>query len=72
MILDFGLMTKITDDQKYGMIEAIAHLIHRDYSEIGNDFINLDFIPRGVDTGRYPSPSLSPPLPPPLLSPLFL
>ena len=43
-------MTKITDDQKYGMIEAIAHLIHRDYSEIGNDFVNLDFIPRGVDT----------------------
>jgi aarF domain-containing kinase len=51
VILDFGLMTKITDDQKYGMIEAIAHLIHRDYSEIGNDFVNLDFIPRGVDTG---------------------
>ena len=50
VILDFGLMTKITDDQKYGMIEAIAHLIHRDYSEIGNDFVNLDFIPRGVDT----------------------
>ena len=32
------------------MIEAIAHLINRDYSEIGNDFVNLDFIPRGVDT----------------------
>lgn len=29
VILDFGLMTRITDDQKYGMIEAIAHLIHR-------------------------------------------
>ena len=23
VILDFGLMTEITDDQKYGMIEAI-------------------------------------------------
>ena len=50
VILDFGLMTKITDDQKYGMIEAIGHLIHRDYSEIGNDFVNLDFIPKNVDT----------------------
>lgn len=49
-ILDFGLMTEITDDQKYGMIEAIAHLINRDYSEIGQDFINLDFIPKGTDT----------------------
>jgi len=49
-ILDFGLMTEVTDNQKYGMVEAIAHLINRDYSEIGNDFINLDFIPEGTDT----------------------
>ena len=49
-ILDFGLMTEVTNDQKYGMIEAIAHLINRDYTEIGQDFINLDFIPKGTDT----------------------
>lgn len=49
-ILDFGLMTQVTDDQKYGMIEAIVHLINRDYTEIGQDFINLDFIPQGTDT----------------------
>lgn len=49
-ILDFGLMTEVTDNQKYGMVEAIAHLINRDYSEIGEDFINLDFIPQGTDT----------------------
>ncbi|GAX17169.1 aarF domain-containing kinase [Fistulifera solaris] len=49
-ILDFGLMTEVTEDQKYGMIEAIVHLINRDYSEIGQDFINLDFIPKGTDT----------------------
>lgn len=48
-ILDFGLMTEVTTDQKYGMIEAIAHLINRDYSSIGQDFINLDFIPKGTD-----------------------
>ena len=49
-ILDFGLMTEITEDQKYGMVEAIAHLINRDYTEIGQDFKNLDFIPPEVDT----------------------
>jgi len=49
-ILDFGLMTEVTDDQKYGMIEAIAHLLNRDYTEIGQDFVNLDFIPKGTDT----------------------
>lgn len=48
-ILDFGLVTKLTDDQKYGMIEAIAHLIHRDYDAIVKDFVKLDFIPEGVN-----------------------
>jgi hypothetical protein len=48
-ILDFGLMTELTDDQKYGMIEAVVHLIQRDYTEIGDDFKKLDFIPKDVD-----------------------
>ncbi|XP_042516583.1 uncharacterized protein sll0005 isoform X2 [Macadamia integrifolia] len=48
-ILDFGLVTKLTDDQKYGMIEVIAHLIHRDYGAIVKDFVKLDFIPEGVN-----------------------
>ncbi|KAK9991560.1 hypothetical protein SO802_026545 [Lithocarpus litseifolius] len=48
-ILDFGLVTKLTDDQKYGMIEAIAHLIHRDYGSIVKDFVKLGFIPEGVN-----------------------
>ncbi|KAM1574899.1 hypothetical protein ACFX10_031379 [Malus domestica] len=48
-ILDFGLVTKLTDDQKYGMIEAIAHLIHRDYAAIVKDFVKLEFISEGVN-----------------------
>ncbi|KAK1309554.1 putative aarF domain-containing protein kinase [Acorus calamus] len=48
-ILDFGLVTRLTDDQKYGLIEAIAHLIHRDYAAIVKDFVKLDFIPDGVN-----------------------
>ncbi|CAK0782682.1 hypothetical protein CVIRNUC_005877 [Coccomyxa viridis] len=48
-ILDFGLMVEIDDDIKYGMIEAISHLIHRDYEAIVQDFITLRFIPRGTD-----------------------
>lgn len=44
-----GLVTRLTDDQKYGIIEAIAHLIHRDYDEIVKDFVKLDFIPDGVN-----------------------
>ncbi|EEH59033.1 uncharacterized protein MICPUCDRAFT_32463 [Micromonas pusilla CCMP1545] len=48
-ILDFGLMTNIDDNIKFGMIEAIAHLIHKDYEAIVEDFVTLDFIPEGVD-----------------------
>ncbi|XP_047332893.1 uncharacterized protein sll0005 [Impatiens glandulifera] len=48
-ILDFGLVTKLKDDQKYGMIEAISHLIHRDYDAIVKDFVKLEFIPEGVN-----------------------
>ncbi|KAJ8429688.1 hypothetical protein Cgig2_004487 [Carnegiea gigantea] len=48
-VLDLGLVTKLTDDQKYGMIEAIAHLIHRDYGAIVKDFVKLGFIPEGVN-----------------------
>ena len=48
-VLDFGLMTPVEDDIKYGMIEAISHLIHRDYDAILNDFVTLQFIPKGTD-----------------------
>ncbi|GBF99091.1 hypothetical protein Rsub_11900 [Raphidocelis subcapitata] len=48
-ILDFGLMTEVDDGIKYGMIEAISHLIHRDYDAIVLDFVTLQFIPEGTD-----------------------
>lgn len=48
-ILDFGLMTEIDDNIKYGMIEAISHLVHRDYEAIVGDFVTLDFIPEDTD-----------------------
>ena len=44
-------MTQITDNQKFGMIEAISHLVHRDYEGIGDDFKRLDFIPEEVRVG---------------------
>lgn len=48
-ILDFGLVTVVDDDIKFGMIEAISHLIHRDYEAIVEDFVTLQFIPEGTD-----------------------
>jgi len=48
-VIDYGLMTTVDDDFKYGMIEAIAHLIQRDYEAILDDFVTLEFIPEGTD-----------------------
>lgn len=62
-ILDFGLMTQVDDEIKFGMIEAISHLIHRDYEAIVEDFVTLQFIPKGTDL-RY-APSSGPPAPGP-------
>uniref|UniRef100_A0A7S3R8B9 Protein kinase domain-containing protein n=1 Tax=Dunaliella tertiolecta TaxID=3047 RepID=A0A7S3R8B9_DUNTE len=48
-ILDFGLICEVDDNIKYGMIEAISHLIHRDYEAIVVDFVTLGFIPEGTN-----------------------
>ncbi|GAB5356982.1 hypothetical protein AAMO2058_000334700 [Amorphochlora amoebiformis] len=48
-LLDFGLMTRITDEQKYAMVDSILHLSRRDYSKIGDDFKALGFIPTEYD-----------------------
>eukprot|EP00793_Prasinoderma_coloniale_P006634 PRCOL_00001464-RA len=40
----------LVNDIKIGMIEAVSHLIHRDYDAIADDFVTLDFIDPGVDT----------------------
>jgi len=48
-ILDFGLMAEIDNEIKFGMVEAISHLIHRDYEAIVYDFVTLEFIPPGTN-----------------------
>jgi hypothetical protein len=44
-----ALTTLASPARGAGMIEAIAHLIHRDYDAIVNDFVTLQFIPEGTD-----------------------
>eukprot|EP00891_Asterochloris_glomerata_P005985 jgi/Astpho2/5985/e_gw1.00084.8.1_t len=48
-LLDFGLVTTVDDNIRYGMIEAISHLIHRDYEAIAQDFVTLQFMDKGTD-----------------------
>ncbi|GMH93408.1 hypothetical protein TrST_g7458 [Triparma strigata] len=50
VILDFGLMTDVSENARLGMVEAIVHLLNRDYELIGGDFVNLEFISPETDT----------------------
>ena len=43
------MLPKVDNDIKFGMIEAVVHLIRRDYEAIVEDFVTLDFIPPGTD-----------------------
>ncbi|KAG2484763.1 hypothetical protein HYH03_016417 [Edaphochlamys debaryana] len=48
VILDFGLMTEVTEDQRVALIEFIAHLTMEDYSALVTDLQNLGFFPDGI------------------------
>ncbi|KAI5068073.1 hypothetical protein GOP47_0016418 [Adiantum capillus-veneris] len=44
-VLDYGLMTQITSDQKYAFIEYISHLVNADYGLVAEDLVKLGFVP---------------------------
>ena len=47
--LDFGMMSNIKPHQRYGLIEAIVHLVNRDFDGLGQDYINLEFLTPETD-----------------------
>ncbi|WP_144875568.1 ABC1 kinase family protein, partial [Hyella patelloides] len=42
--LDFGMMSRIKPYQRYGLIEAVVHLVNRDFDSLAQDYIKLDFL----------------------------
>ena len=42
--LDFGMMSEVKPYQRYGLIEAVVHLVNRDFSSLAQDYIKLDFL----------------------------
>jgi predicted unusual protein kinase regulating ubiquinone biosynthesis (AarF/ABC1/UbiB family) len=47
--LDFGMMSEIKPHQRYGMIEAIVHLVNRDFEGLARDYVNLEFLSPDTD-----------------------
>lgn len=47
--LDFGMMSEIQPPQRYGLIEAIVHVVNRDFEGLANDYVKLDFLSPDTD-----------------------
>ncbi|XLQ11878.1 MAG: AarF/ABC1/UbiB kinase family protein [cyanobacterium endosymbiont of Epithemia adnata isolate EadnSB Bon19] len=47
--LDFGMMSHIKPYQRYGLIEAVVHLVNRDFESLAYDYVKLDFLQPDTD-----------------------
>lgn len=47
--LDFGMMSEIKPAQRYGLIEAVVHLVNRDFEGLAQDYIKLEFLTPDTD-----------------------
>ncbi|WP_218082821.1 ABC1 kinase family protein [Anthocerotibacter panamensis] len=47
--LDFGMMSEVTPEQRYGLLEAVVHLVNRDFPALSRDYVNLGFLETGAD-----------------------
>jgi predicted unusual protein kinase regulating ubiquinone biosynthesis (AarF/ABC1/UbiB family) len=47
--LDFGMMSQVKPYQRYGLVEAIVHLVNRDFDGLGRDFVKLEFLTADTD-----------------------
>ncbi|KAI9129136.1 AarF/ABC1/UbiB kinase family protein [Acaryochloris sp. CCMEE 5410] len=47
--LDFGMMSKINQEQRYGLINAIVHIINREFEALAHDYVHLGFLTPETD-----------------------
>lgn len=47
--LDFGMMSKVKPYQRYGLIEAVVHMVNRDFEALAEDYIKLEFLTPDTD-----------------------
>ncbi len=47
--LDFGMMSQVKPYQRYGLLEAVVHLVNRDFEGLANDYVKLEFLTPDTD-----------------------
>lgn len=43
--LDFGMMSEVEPAQRYGIIEAVVHMVNRDFEALAELYVRLGFLP---------------------------
>ncbi|MEB3829660.1 ABC1 kinase family protein [Phormidium sp. CCY1219] len=47
--LDFGMMSEVKSYQRYGLIQAVVHLVNRDFEGLAQDYVKLEFLSPDTD-----------------------
>ncbi|NEQ67666.1 MAG: AarF/ABC1/UbiB kinase family protein, partial [Symploca sp. SIO2D2] len=47
--IDFGMMSEVKPYQRYGLLEAIVHLVNRDFENLASDYVKLEFLTPDTD-----------------------
>lgn len=47
--LDFGMMSEVKPYQRYGLLEAVVHLVNRDFDALAQDYVKLEFLTPETD-----------------------
>ncbi|MDJ0705354.1 MAG: AarF/ABC1/UbiB kinase family protein [Leptolyngbyaceae cyanobacterium MO_188.B28] len=47
--LDFGMMSEVKPYQRYGLIEAVVHMVNRDFEGLARDYVHLEFLTPDTD-----------------------
>jgi predicted unusual protein kinase regulating ubiquinone biosynthesis (AarF/ABC1/UbiB family) len=47
--LDFGMMSEVTREARTGLIQAVVHLVNRNFGALSKDFVALGFLGEEVD-----------------------
>ena len=47
--IDFGMMDQLEEDAKESLVDAVVHLINKDYDQLAQDFVKLGFLTPETD-----------------------
>ena len=47
--LDFGMMSEVTRNSRSGLIQAVVHLVNKNFDKLSQDFVKLGFLSEKVD-----------------------